>query len=321
MRFILRADASPVIGTGHVMRLLAIAEELAQHGQEVIFLGSVSEVKWLENRIQNFGFSEIIYQIDKFKPIPKSDILILDSYSILKTDSFLDKSNWLYIVTIMDDVTPQYNCDLVIVPSLRTDWKPYSNVKSLVGPNYVPLRKSISKVNNTFTDERTLEILVVGGGTDTLNFVGKVFLILKSLPNEFRVNLITDKILRENIDSRFSIFPPGPILDKLAITCDIVLTTASTTCLEFIARGKAIGLSCAVDNQKNNYEVLSRLKVVDPIGHYHNNGWNIQKSSIINLINNNKHREVLKSRCSNLIDLDGSKRIVRELLRLGRNKE
>ena len=58
MRFILRADASPVIGTGHVMRLLAIAEELAQHGQEVIFLGSVSEVKWLENRIQNFGFSD-----------------------------------------------------------------------------------------------------------------------------------------------------------------------------------------------------------------------------------------------------------------------
>ena len=43
MRYVLRADAPEFIGAGHVMRSSAIAEELIARGENVIFVGQVSD--------------------------------------------------------------------------------------------------------------------------------------------------------------------------------------------------------------------------------------------------------------------------------------
>ena len=59
MRYVLRADASQTIGAGHVMRSSAIAEELIARGKEVLFIGKISNLPWVENRISGLGFTEI----------------------------------------------------------------------------------------------------------------------------------------------------------------------------------------------------------------------------------------------------------------------
>ena len=82
MRYVLRADASQAIGSGHVMRLSAIAEELIARGEEVIFVGSISNLPWVEDRIAELGFSEICENEKEFTPKSDSDVLILDSYQI-----------------------------------------------------------------------------------------------------------------------------------------------------------------------------------------------------------------------------------------------
>lgn len=315
MRFILRADASILIGTGHVMRLLAIAEELIERGQEVIFIGNITGVEWLRTRVENFGFSETYQLEESFQPKNESDILVFDSYTLLPGNDFIKKEKWFYVVLVMDENTPRFESDLIIFPSITNKWKPYGNTRALVGPKYIPLRKSINKKSRDFNEKRPLEILIVGGGTDTSNFVHYIFSLLKTLRNEFNASLFSDKIYEKNIDSRFTVFSPGSGLDEIASYSDLVFTTASTISLEFIAREKAIGIGCAVDNQKINYEVLSSLNVIAPLGYYHYPRWNITDKPIIELVNNNVYRDFLKSKCSNLIDLHGSKRIVDEILR------
>ena len=47
MRYVLRADASQSMGSGHVMRSSAIAEELIARGEDVVFVGQISEIPWL----------------------------------------------------------------------------------------------------------------------------------------------------------------------------------------------------------------------------------------------------------------------------------
>ena len=100
MRYVLRADASKLMGAGHVMRSSAIAEELIARGEEVIFVGQISDLPWVEESISSLGFSLIFKQSSDYISRSESDVLILDTYKSEVTDPFLDPENWLHIVAI-----------------------------------------------------------------------------------------------------------------------------------------------------------------------------------------------------------------------------
>ena len=59
MDFVFRADASLKDGTGHVMRLYAIAEEAIGRGINCTFVGNLDEVPWLSKKVRNLGFQSI----------------------------------------------------------------------------------------------------------------------------------------------------------------------------------------------------------------------------------------------------------------------
>jgi spore coat polysaccharide biosynthesis predicted glycosyltransferase SpsG len=59
MTYVIRADASPTIGSGHVMRSSANAEELIARGEKVVFVGLISYLLWVTERKMDLGFIEI----------------------------------------------------------------------------------------------------------------------------------------------------------------------------------------------------------------------------------------------------------------------
>ena len=89
MRYVFRADASQSIGSGHVMRSSAIAEELIARGEIVIFVGQISNVPWLAQRINNLGFSQILSSPESFMSNPITYVLILDSYIVTVEEIFI----------------------------------------------------------------------------------------------------------------------------------------------------------------------------------------------------------------------------------------
>ena len=97
MRYILRADSSSKIGSGHVMRLSAIAEELVARGEKVTFIGRFAEIPWLASRMNALGFSEILQDSTEFLPNLVTDVLILDSYTLPVDDDFIDEiKKWFH---------------------------------------------------------------------------------------------------------------------------------------------------------------------------------------------------------------------------------
>ena len=82
MGYVLPADASPTIGSGHVMRSSAIAEELIARGEKVVFVGQISNLLWVTERIMDLGFIEIYNNPLDFTSKSDTDVLILDSYEI-----------------------------------------------------------------------------------------------------------------------------------------------------------------------------------------------------------------------------------------------
>lgn len=313
MRIVLRADASRSIGTGHVMRSLAILEELRVRNVNLVFIGKVQDSDWLATKINNFGFDEILNNEDEFTSSFKSDILLLDSYTVSVDNPFITSPDWKKIVILCDELTPNYFGDLYIHPGLEADWFKFTNRKMLFGANYIPLRKTIKKNKK---HDSALRIIIVGGGTNPYNFVEDVAAILNQSSADFEAVCFSPTELNVKLDSRFTRLSTGSDLDTYANKANLAFTTASTTGLEFIAREIACGVACAIDNQRQYYEVLAEKAVAYPIGTINASSWNLDKAAILRLLDSQDLRNRLVDRCRNFIDLKGSTRIVDEILGL-----
>ena len=312
MRYVLRADASLAIGSGHVMRSSAIAEELIARGEEIIFVGQISDLPWVEERLASLGFTHIYHETSGFISKPESDVLLLDSYKIDRNDSFITPENWLHIVAIVDELTPNYSCTLRIHPSLDSSWIGESNTPVLSGPMYIPFRASLSSNIHVASQEQHIpKIAVVAGGSDLYGLVHEIAKNLQTFPELFEAYLFSNSILDSLLDNRFHVIEVGHQLDALTKNVDLVLTTASTSSLEFLARGLCVGIVCAVDNQEQYYKSLGELAVDAQIGFRNKrNNWELDKEMIYSLITSTSLRGNLIARANGLIDFKGASRIV-----------
>ena len=312
MRYVLRADASLLIGAGHVMRSSALAEELILRGEEVIFIGVISELPWVEERIRSIGFTGIYDNPKSFKSNRTSDVLIIDSYEIPVEDSFISEANWLHVISLVDELTPNYPSTLRIHPGLDSNWTGNSKSPILAGPRFIPLRSSLSsRTSDIKRVDRKLKIVVVAGGTDPYNLVQKIAEVLNLISAPFDVYLFSNSLSMEVLDSRFKYFKAGSSLDEVSRDADLALTTSSTSSLEFLARGICVGIACAVENQKQYYDSLSQLEVAAKIGvRSQTLGWQLDTEKIRELVTNSDFRENLTKNASGLIDFHGASRIV-----------
>jgi len=307
-----RADASRSIGAGHVMRSSAIAEELLARGEDVIFVGQISDLAWVEGRIASLGFSQIHSDPTEFNSNPDTDVLILDSYKIEVSNFFVSREKWLHIVTIVDELTPAYDCTLRIHPGLDDEWTGNSRSPILAGPKYIPFRSTLAaNLHINSNEKRALRIAVVAGGSDPYGLVNEIGRILSKIPMLFEVYLFSGLNLDSVFDSRFHYVQLGQQLDELTRDTDLVLTTASTSSLEFLARGLCVGVVCAVDNQNQYYKSLGELGVAVQLGHRSvDNKWELDEHKMVSLVTSNDLRQKLKARAIGLIDFKGASRIV-----------
>ena len=316
MRLIFRADASQNIGSGHVMRCSAIAEEAIALGIECIFIGRIQNVKWLENHVRGLGFSTIVQSALSFSK-NKSDSLIVDSYIMERSDPLLSASDWKKTIAIVDEATPIYATDMYIHPGFNSDWFQGDRSKLVTGSQYIPFRKSIQKIG-VKSHERLSKLIIFGGGTDVYNFGFEIGKVLKQFKNfDSAVFFSNQRSEIEKLDDRFKALDFGDCLDAEIETSDLVLTTASTSSLEVIARELPLGVVCAASNQIRNYHALGENEIAAQIGERDSMGlWSFDLVALSKLINDFNYRTRLVNNSTGILDLEGSRRIVDIILEL-----
>ena len=321
MRLVFRSDASAKTGAGHVMRSSAIAEEAISRGIECIFVGSLEGIDWIHERIRGLGFAGI-FPPHGFNMNSSADVLVLDSYSIEVDDEFIQPPKWNKTVLIADDLTPSYCCDLTIHPGLDGSWYKGKRDNFLFGPEFIPLRKSITRRSHQ-TKTKLEKIVVFGGGSDSYDFAHSVAVLLGELTG-FRTAVFfsNEKAAIMNLDSRFSVKYFGPELDKEVESADLVFTTASTSGLEVIARGIPVGVACSVSNQILYHKAIGELGVASLVGErLSNDTWNFDKDEIRRMIDDSIYRTSFTKESFGLIDFKGAPRIVDAITKLvERNK-
>lgn len=318
MRMVFLGDASVETGSGHIMRIFAIAEEAMAQNIDCILLGNLGGIDWLESKISTLGIDQIENREDYSTAPSENEILVIDSYTIAHNDPFICKRNWKAIVVIADRVTPEFPANLIIHPGLDGSWYKGNKNKFFFGPSYVPLRKSFQKLHCNPSQENVNKILVFSGGTDPFGLAQEMANILREIDSHREVVFISEKKYEiESLDKRFTVIPFGSNLETQLETTDLVITSASTSCLEMIAIKLPVGICCSIENQIELYSYLGNFDLAAQLGEREPTGmWKFDRDAIEKLIENNRFRLGLVQANQNFLDSFGSKRIIQAILSL-----
>lgn len=206
---IFRTDASTLIGSGHVMRCLTLAEELRHTGAEVFFISRNHEGN-LNDLIRNKGFK--LYELPAATQVMSNnstrgeyatwlgtsqeddaretieilkDIqpewLIVDHYAIDEVWEQLVRPYTKKIMVIDDLADRKHECDLLLNQNyVSGEHQRYAGLippscTTLLGPQYALLRKEFTKARENLKsrDGSVNRVFVFFGGVDPDNMTGK----------------------------------------------------------------------------------------------------------------------------------------------------
>jgi spore coat polysaccharide biosynthesis predicted glycosyltransferase SpsG len=227
------------------------------------------------------------------------------------SDAFIARKNWKFLLSICDEITPKYNVDVELHLGLEPSHSGRITPIVLSGPEYILIRNGIQKSKRSVNSEHMTKVLVVGGGSDPFGFVREISNVISSMTLNIETHIFSDEVIPAKLSSGLIKHPLGSDLDSVAGDVDVVLTTASTSSLECIAREIPTGVVCAVDNQQGLFEQLGRLGYASKIGVRIRDGvWKFDINSITELLGSQNKRDSLKKATHGLIDLKGASRVI-----------
>jgi spore coat polysaccharide biosynthesis predicted glycosyltransferase SpsG len=298
--------------------LSALAEEMVAKGFECVFVGSLGGIDWIKSRLSEIGLAIYADIPDRIRMDSADYTLILDSYDSLVHAKILNGIPWNKVVSIADQQTPILRADLVVHPGLEGEWFEGDSSKFLYGGKYVLLRNSINR-SKKIVGSNLKEIVVFGGGTDTFGFGAAVSKLLSELDGFEHVSVFGNLQGPTGVfnDSRFEEVPLGGNLDFRIKDADLVLTSASTSSLEIVARGIPLGVARIVDNQEVYYKALGAAGLAAQIGYLDNDrSWSFDRGVIKRLIVDSSYRKDLVMATEGAIDFEGASRVLEAIVAL-----
>ncbi|MEJ0023106.1 MAG: UDP-2,4-diacetamido-2,4,6-trideoxy-beta-L-altropyranose hydrolase [Alphaproteobacteria bacterium] len=273
---LLRADAGGLLGSGHVMRSLALGEAWVDAGGACI-LASVSLPQTLEARVSE-GRGFLVRRIaaeawSKADAAAVSALAKQFSARAVVADSYLYNAGYLaalkdqgVCVTAIDDLArlATYPCNVLVNPNLAGEEALYAgkaeNVRRLLGPRYVMLRREFSRHRASVRSIATVahKLLVTFGGVDPKDGGGLALQALAMTPNldvDFVIGAANARA--DDLAAKAAALPNVRIIrdarDMAAriMECEMILSAGGTTVWEAAALGAPMMLAAAAPEEAN----------------------------------------------------------------------
>ncbi|RSN49370.1 spore coat protein [Amycolatopsis sp. WAC 04197] len=267
-RLLLRADASPSIGAGHVARMVAYAERAVARGWEVVFAGRVDNAEWLAAR-----FAELSVPVVPSAPFEGFDAVVVDHYGLGELREEINAAGAL-LVSIEDDVFGRRAADLVVDCAFEPRPRPGDGSGELLrGARYAPLREAFvrarEKRSQGSAGERPRITVVLGGGAEWADTVSALLRALRDTRAPFEADVLVrgEPTVPEPLPGQeFRIAPPGPGLLDLLVETDVAISAAGVTLLELCCLGVPTAVVRLVENQDAGYRAAVDLGLAAGLG-------------------------------------------------------
>ncbi|KGN36916.1 PseG/SpsG family protein [Knoellia subterranea] len=331
----IRADASPSIGVGHVVRCLALAEELLERGCTVTIFGSVT-VDWLAAPLERLAI-EVVAAPDAPEALTSLlveqgvDALVIDGYDIDARLGATARTAGLVVLAFHDgdfgaaqeaDIHLDQNFGAVLHHSAS------SGAISLAGLDHALFRREVLDLADLpHADHAVPTVLAVFGGTDPNSAAEVVvpLLLATGLPLDLTC-VVARPDLREAVDAlpraegqSVTTIAPTPDVMRLAASSTVTLSAAGSSIWELLHLGVATGIVAVADNQEASYREVIDSGVAAPIGllselRRSEAARADAKATLRRLLDDPAYREDLGHRGRRLVDGKGRARVADVLL-------
>jgi len=336
-KILFHCDASIDIGMGHVVRCLALANELKNKYDCSIKFAMRKSTLGIKKVKQSYpvlipNVTDNLFDYEKWLDncikTTESDILILDVRDGLSRVSLrnIKNTNSIKIVTIDDPEEKRLETDFAFYPPVpqveELDWTGYKG-KLFVGWDYVILREEFLKTypmpKNTITD-----IFISMGGTDPMNMTQFTINALDLVKEQFSVTIVLglgyifqgdllDSLSRVHYSYRILKNPEN--ITEIMSGSDCAIISFGMTAYELVSLGVPSIYLCITEDHVISASLLSDLNCGINLGLY----CQIDKVKLINsiskIIKDNEYRLKLSNNCRFLNLKNGKSNCATEIMK------
>jgi spore coat polysaccharide biosynthesis predicted glycosyltransferase SpsG len=282
-------------GIGHVMRSLALAEELKGRGAEVVFVCDSHTVPWANDQIlaRDIPVEPAVWTPDEHVELFARlglDAVVFDSYDLDAEVFTAVRASGIPTLAIVDGELRGAEADVFVDQNLGSELdEPElpAGATRLAGLDYVLLRDEVLSLRPLEPPapraDGVPKVFAFFGGTDAFGAGPYVVAALAATGVPFEATVVAPgEDLAEAIGAvelsagqYVEVIGPTSQLAKAVVASDLAVSASGTSTWELLCLGATAGLVCVVDNQVMGYEraiatgaavgvgVLSDLKV-DP---------------------------------------------------------
>ncbi|MEC3975701.1 spore coat protein [Amycolatopsis sp. H20-H5] len=315
-KLLLRGDASPTIGAGHISRLVAYAERAVARGWEVSFSGSIDNAEWLAVRFDELGVPRLPAPPVLGELAAGFDAVLVDHYGLGELRKEVNAAG-ASLISVEDGTFGRRAADVVadcaFAPASRPD---DGSGVLLCGVTYAPLRDVVLRARErrvaSVVGEPLRVTVVLGGGGEWVGVVSTLLRALRDTGLPFEADVLVrgePEIPSLAANQRIRVSPPGTGLLDLLVDTDLALSAAGVTLLELCCLGVPTGMIQLVDNQAAGYRGALDLGLAAGLGHASSLGSEVTEV-LAELLTSSSARKSLSVTSSSLVDGQGADRVL-----------
>lgn len=337
--FAIRADGSPDIGMGHIMRCLSLASEIKAAGQEVSFISKFSEGI---QKITDYGFDVICLNKQEYPPEQeitmlveiikehKIKTLIIDTYNVSR-QYFLEIKKYINVLVYIDDINSfTYPVDILNNGNVAGEYLDYAKYSPkeimLLGPKYNLIREEFKDLPDRKINKKVNSIMITTGGSDPYDLSSYFAELIANIPElgHITINLVVGNLFK-NIDALYKLSKKYKQIklhenvkrmSEIMLDSDLAISAGGSTIYELCACGTPTLAFIMADNQENATLILEKKGYVKNLGWYKEFKDNEVKDSIIKICNNELERMAISRKMQSLLDGKGAYRVANEIIRM-----
>ena len=350
-KLIVRADASPQTGLGHVIRCTALAEGWIRGGGEVVFVGSMPDS--VADRLRTRGvriLSDTSTPPRAGGQLPSTDAIRAElgsdrgaSGTWVVLDGYHFDSAYQAAVStlgcpclVIDDAAhlSAYHANILLNQNLGSESLPYhlsSTAETLLGPGYALIRSEFlaRRSHDRPSVDVARHILITMGGGDSRNVTGSVLRALSQVDDEglratvvcgpSNPNLSALSAQVAACSSNVAIVTDPPSMAELMATADVAVTAGGSTCWEAALMGLPSLVVVTAENQTGVASGLAEIGAAANLGPAETLGDTLIATALNDLCHDAGRRASMRRRGRMLVDGHGSDRVVSAMLRRNEN--
>ncbi|MDP4093171.1 MAG: UDP-2,4-diacetamido-2,4,6-trideoxy-beta-L-altropyranose hydrolase [Bacillota bacterium] len=337
----IRADGSPDIGMGHIMRCLSLAEELERIGCSVYFLSNfaagIREIGKAGLKAIELQGSDLDSSIDlkseadliiKLIGTYEIDVLIIDTYNVDFEYLSKLKKNVKKLVYIDDINKFSYPVDVLVNGNITGEYLNYhkysENEMMLLGPQYNLIRGEFKNLPARSTNKEVKSMMITTGGSDPYNLsirIPEVLLKVDEL-KDLKVNIVVGNMfsnkdrLHEMRKKNENIILHENVrhMSEIMLSSDLAISSGGSTLYELCACGLPTLAFIMADNQEFIAEKMSEFGYVKNLGWYNELDEKVIKDNVKLISEDCRLRKEMAIRGQTLVDAQGAKRVATSII-------